>query len=207
MSVRATMLVEAHGRGEQTSQTVRRGAGLVCGGEGQVMSAGAKVYAIIEKPHPDGPVKIGMTKGDVETRRRGLQGANWRQLVVWTETELFDEHEARYIEYQVHTWLSEVALNGEWFECTPQYAWHAVECAIYQLRNPLSTNEAFARAWYPSVPSGPKVSSSPVHRSVAAQRSLATKALKEGNDAIVAKHLAKAKLLLSRSPGKTENGR
>jgi hypothetical protein len=98
------------------------------------------IYAIVEKRDRDAQVKIGKTKGAVETRRGTLQSGNWRMLVVWRVAEALNERQAERIENEVHIWLSEHALGREWFDCTPQFAWHAVERAIFLMQNPLDSN-------------------------------------------------------------------
>ena len=138
-----------------------------------------RIYAIVEEREPDAQVKIGKTKGDVEVRRRGLQGGNWRPLVVWRAIETLDGRQAEKIENQVHFWLSEYGLSGEWFDCTPEFAWHAVERALHLMHNPLDPTEEFLRGWNSA--RGPTLPGSPVHRTVAAHRAHAKRARQRGD--------------------------
>ena len=131
-----------------------------------------------------------------EIRRKGLQSGNWRPLVVWRAMETLDGSQAERIETKVHIWLSKHALGGEWFDCAPQFAWHAVERALHLMQNPLDPIEEFMRGWG-SAP-GPTLPGSPVHRTVAAHRAHAKRARQRGDLVAADEHEAKVALLLRR---------
>ncbi len=74
------------------------------------------VYFLGEAENNCSPIKIGMTRGNIELRKRNLQTGNPLKLLLlgWIETP-----EAIQLEKQIHKRFEATRGRGEWFDLVP----------------------------------------------------------------------------------------
>jgi len=156
------------------------------------------IYAIVEATEPYTHVKSGWTGKDPEfsgrSRRNELQAGNWRPLTIKKSIGPFPAEVASALEREAHRWLHNCAIGGEWFACTPEYAWSAVERVVHRFQNPPGPADW---PFFSRPKAEPEMPDSPVHRSVAALRACGTRARKEGDHAKAAEYEARAARLNS----------
>ncbi len=87
------------------------------------------VYVIYQH---GGPAKVGVSN-NVRTRLHQLQNANPLKLTIWDAIEVSDG-DALTIEREAHWALREDRMLGEWFNCSPEAAWAAVQAAVGAIR-------------------------------------------------------------------------